>query len=587
MALQILSNIALASLALLVLQCHGSVPGVAAIPADASVKVADAAPANKLMRTEAAPANPTAAAAAPANTAAAANAAANHAAVDAAVAAAAANAAANTAATAAANAKQAATLATATANSAAHANQAAIVATPIATAVADANQVISSNVVTVAAPMDTAATNANQVNNAVANVAANAAVSANIAAIKAATAAANAKEAATLATATANAAANVANTATSAVISPNVVGAASSTTDMQAVPSSSQWAVTRLIQFILGLTVAMIVKLLCIAGNVLVQLSPLPQAKMWEALRCTGESDAAPYVSIAFGGCQWCFYGTFAYIVTGRSGFLVLVQSNFLGAVLGTYYVTTFYRNCHKEDILSTLQKYVSGISSLVLLEVCSLSTLSAERSLFLIGLISSFCSFMGATSVLVTVPSVIKTKDGSSIPATYALANLISAFLWSLCGYIIEDPMVTIPNIFSTLCSVISLALKVIYTKDPKAETGKKLEGDAIEDINFSFSNIQESLMKQPYDEKSQHSEFGSLQNFVTEPSECTAIAPNTVTHSYLDKLSETEAGQIDETACPDVADDIKSTLQKLPAAESALQSAIDCLGDGTGGTF
>lgn len=577
MALQILSNIALASLALLVLQCHGSVPGVAAIPADASVKVADAAPANKLMRTEAAPANP----------AAAANAAANHAAVDAAVAAAAANAAANTAATAAANAKQAATLATATANAAANANQAAIVDTPIATAVADANQVISSNVVTVAAPMDTAATNANQVNNAVANVAANAAVSANIAAIKAATAAANAKEAATLATATANAAANVANAATSAVISPNVVGAASSTTDMQAVPSSSQWAVTRLIQFILGLTVAMIVKLLCIAGNVLVQLSPLPQAKMWEALRCTGESDAAPYVSIAFGGCQWCFYGTFAYIVTGRSGFLVLVQSNFLGAVLGTYYVTTFYRNCHKEDILSTLQKYVSGISSLVLLEVCSLSTLSAERSLFLIGLISSFCSFMGATSVLVTVPSVIKTKDGSSIPATYALANLISAFLWSLCGYIIEDPMVTIPNIFSTLCSVISLALKVIYTKDPKAETGKELEGDAIEDINFSFSNIQEALMKQPYDEKSQHSEFGSLQNFVTEPSECTAIAPNTVTHSYLDKLSETEAGQIDKTACPDDADDIKSTGQKLPAAESALQSAIDCLGDGTGGTF
>lgn len=577
MALQILSNIALASLALLVLQCHGSVPGVAAIPADASVKVADAAPANKLMRTEAAPANP----------AAAANAAANHAAVDAAVAAAAANAAANTAATAAANAKQAATLATATANAAANANQAAIVATPIATAVADANQVISSNVVTVAAPMDTAATNANQVNNAVVNVAANAAVSANIAAIKAATAAANAKEAATLATATANAAANVANTATSAVISPNVVGAASSTTDMQAVPSSSQWAVTRLIQFILGLTVAMIVKLLCIAGNVLVQLSPLPQAKMWEALRCTGESDAAPYVSIAFGGCQWCFYGTFAYIVTGRSGFLVLVQSNFLGAVLGTYYVTTFYRNCHKEDILSTLQKYVSGISSLVLLEVCSLSTLSAERSLFLIGLISSFCSFMGATSVLVTVPSVIKTKDGSSIPATYALANLISAFLWSLCGYIIEDPMVTIPNIFSTLCSVISLALKVIYTKDPKAETGKELEGDAIEDINFSFSNIQEALMKQPYDEKSQHSEFGSLQNFVTEPSECTAIAHNTVTHSYLDKLSETEAGQIDKTACPDDADDIKSTGQLLPAAESALQSAIDCLGDGTGGTF
>merc|ERR1719207_390090 len=112
-------------------------------------------------------------------------------------------------------------------------------------------------------------------------------------------------------------------------------------------------------------------------SNVLFQVSPLPSVKQFQAKHDVGEADAAPYVAIAFGGCQWCFYGLFAYLVTSRSGFLVLVQSNFLGAVLGTYYVTTFYRNCHKEDILSTLQKYVSGISSLVLLEVCSLSTLS------------------------------------------------------------------------------------------------------------------------------------------------------------------------------------------------------------------
>merc|ERR1719484_505587 len=99
-----------------------------------------------------------------------------------------------------------------------------------------------------------------------------------------------------------------------------------------------------------GITFALVIKVLCMAGNVLVQVSPYPQVNRWESRGCTGEADAAPYVSIAFGGCQWCFYGMFAWIVTSRSGFLILVHSNCLGAVLGTYYVVAFLRNCRNED---------------------------------------------------------------------------------------------------------------------------------------------------------------------------------------------------------------------------------------------
>jgi len=88
-------------------------------------------------------------------------------------------------------------------------------------------------------------------------------------------------------------------------------------------------------------------------------VSPFPQVKKWEHRKNTGEADSAPYVSIAFGGWQWCYYGMFAFLVTKRSGFLILVHSNFLGALLGTYYTNAFYRNCCHEESANRLYRYL------------------------------------------------------------------------------------------------------------------------------------------------------------------------------------------------------------------------------------
>merc|ERR1719401_2149338 len=123
---------------------------------------------------------------------------------------------------------------------------------------------------------------------------------------------------------------------------------------------------------------------MCMACNVLVQVSPYSQVKHWEHRECTGESDAAPYVAIAFGGWQWCFYGTFAWRVTEQSGFLLLVHSNCLGALLGTYYTITFYKNCRNPAMLNSLQMYLSAVVSLVVLQMCQLVVLPPERALFL-----------------------------------------------------------------------------------------------------------------------------------------------------------------------------------------------------------
>merc|ERR1711971_585898 len=59
------------------------------------------------------------------------------------------------------------------------------------------------------------------------------------------------------------------------------------------------------------------------------------------------------------------------------------------------------------------------------------------------------------------------------------------SSAVWSLCGYILDDPMVMIPNIFSTCCATTSLGLKVLYPSDgDDDEADKKTEEGISEEL-------------------------------------------------------------------------------------------------------
>jgi len=298
--------------------------------------------------------------------------------------------------------------------------------------------------------------------------------------------------------------------------------------------TSSQWWMMQASTLASGLTFAMVVKALCVAGNVMVQVSPLPQVRRWELRQCTGEADAAPYVSIAFGGWQWCFYGLFAWWVTARSGFLILVHSNCLGAVLGSYYTWTFYCNCRNEEFLASLQKYLSAVTALALLQVCAMSVLPPERALFLTGLISSFCGFIGATSVLVTVPQVVRNKDSRSIPGPYACANFCSSIIWSLCGWMLDDPLVMVPSLFSTCCAMTALSCKALY---PSSDVGEK-DGLELED-----GDLKQKVL----------ASTGKLKPIATE---FTPVKP------------------------------LKATASKHVSSDSLLHSALVAAGDGTGGT-
>jgi uncharacterized protein with PQ loop repeat len=220
------------------------------------------------------------------------------------------------------------------------------------------------------------------------------------------------------------------------------------------------------------------------AGNVIVQVSPYPQVLRWEQRRCTGDCDAAPYVAMAFQGWQWCYYGIFAFFITKRSGFLILVYSNILGAVFGTYYTSAFWRHCQLVEARQNLQKYFSSIAALVALQACACLTLPVERALFITGLVASFCSFVGAISMLVSLPMVIRTKDSRSIPGPLAIANLGSSFVWCICGWMLADPLIAAPNVVAMATCLICLYLKARYPSDDTPPETLKKFADEDQDI-------------------------------------------------------------------------------------------------------
>lgn len=213
-----------------------------------------------------------------------------------------------------------------------------------------------------------------------------------------------------------------------------------------------------------GLSFAAGVKFACMAANIFYTVSPLAQVQGWESKGCTGNVDAAPYVMMAFNGCQWCFYGFAAWQIRANDGFLVLVYANWLGAMLGFYYTCSFSRHCRNLSTSGNLKQYVTAGSALLLLEVSMWLTQPHERALVLHSLIASFCSFMGALSVLAVVPTVTRTGDAAAICGPLCAANLIGGMLWACWGSMMQDFSVLVPNTFAACASGVCLCIKAFY---------------------------------------------------------------------------------------------------------------------------
>merc|ERR1719183_1275448 len=185
------------------------------------------------------------------------------------------------------------------------------------------------------------------------------------------------------------------------------------TTSKEKTPAAISWfAWMRLY-----LSFAFVVKALCMMCNIFYQASPLPLIEGYKAKGDTGSADLAPFIAVAYGGWQWCFYGLFAYIVTSKSGFLVLVYSNVVGATLGLYYVYAFTLNCRNTAMLQRSTKYYYVLACIMAIQFVAIISMQPVRALFFSGLISSIWSTVASLSLISTVPTVYEQKSSKSLP--------------------------------------------------------------------------------------------------------------------------------------------------------------------------
>eukprot|EP00929_Paragymnodinium_shiwhaense_P028731 TRINITY_DN16594_c0_g1_i1.p1 TRINITY_DN16594_c0_g1~~TRINITY_DN16594_c0_g1_i1.p1 ORF type:complete len:555 (-),score=121.04 TRINITY_DN16594_c0_g1_i1:229-1893(-) len=352
---------------------------------------------------------------------------------------------------------------------------------------------------------------------------------------------------------------------TSAVPAESAGGSAASSSDF--IPSwtaswqALEWSVlvetfwrqsARLLELLGGISFAMVVKAGCISSNVLFQVSPLPEAKVWRETASTGGADAAPYVSIALSGCQWCFYGSFATIFTQNSSFLVLVWSNCLGAVLGVYYVATFYRHCKKVENIERLHQYLSAAGSLALLQACAAFAIPATRALSLAGMVGSFCSFLSALSLLVSLPEVINRQDSSDLPGSLLCAGLFSAVCWCICGQLLNDPMVMYPNLFSVFAAGLALAVKLRYAPTQKGSNAKVIKlGASQQDVPVSLS-VKKGLALKPYKLDAENFADEAQKNCCAYMEERAAEKENAILKSMPMSKKRTESSEGSDESTP-----------------------------------
>eukprot|EP00747_Dinoflagellata_sp_TGD_P163806 gnl/TRDRNA2_/TRDRNA2_182897_c0_seq1.p1 gnl/TRDRNA2_/TRDRNA2_182897_c0~~gnl/TRDRNA2_/TRDRNA2_182897_c0_seq1.p1 ORF type:complete len:448 (-),score=84.21 gnl/TRDRNA2_/TRDRNA2_182897_c0_seq1:84-1427(-) len=239
-------------------------------------------------------------------------------------------------------------------------------------------------------------------------------------------------------------------------------------------------------------TFALVIKSLCMMSNVMFQASPLPQIQTFYKDKDTSDTDPAPFISILGASWQWCFYGTFAFLVTAKSGFLVLVYSNVVGASMGLFYIYGFQCNCHNEKCLQKLHMYYQIVGAIVLFQVAALCSLPWERALFFSGLVSSLCSMVSSVSLLSTVGVIFETKCSKSINEAMLGVSMISSTLWIICGVILSDAWIICPNCISVTVNLFTVGLCIYFPRDvtqgnqffpPVDEKVEQRSGDCVAD--------------------------------------------------------------------------------------------------------
>jgi solute carrier family 50 protein (sugar transporter) len=210
-----------------------------------------------------------------------------------------------------------------------------------------------------------------------------------------------------------------------------------------------------------------------VVTTVALQMSPLPSSLEIKKARDVKRFDGYPYFAVLAGATQWCLYGSFASWMTHDMNLLTMVAANGPGVMLGTFYVTNFFRFVPAEDDRNAaLKQYLTFGGVLLLLEGLACITLW-HGAVFWLGLLGAFGSAQIALSPFKTLPEVLKTRSTRSWPLDLCLWNLIQSWFTGGFGVANSDPWVWVPNLIGVIAAIIQLSIIAMFWERPCGPRG------------------------------------------------------------------------------------------------------------------
>jgi len=230
-------------------------------------------------------------------------------------------------------------------------------------------------------------------------------------------------------------------------------------------------------QWLRLLSFSFLLKAAAIMSSVVLTLSPL--RAIWRIQQERDTLTYAPYCffCVAVCGLQWCAYGTFAFLVTSNYGFLILVYSNVLGVVMGTYYVYTYWCNMTDKYRKKQFMDCCYAAGAIYAFEATVVPSTSHARALLIVGTLSACMSVLVSCAPLAELGKILKTRDASGIPRDIVMASFAASILWLACAVLLHDLWILVPNVAGLILGGFQLFLLVIFGAKEEPFIAKKEE--------------------------------------------------------------------------------------------------------------
>lgn len=167
-------------------------------------------------------------------------------------------------------------------------------------------------------------------------------------------------------------------------------------------------------------------------------------------------------LQFAFAPFFFYFVQSVIYTLYGyTTGNLVVGGTSFLGVVLGGFYVASYYRFAGDKR---QARRLLSSAAVFLLLLASQVATKPLEDTQLLTGVPANVLSFLTASSPLLQLPTILRTKDASGLPFGMSVMNVVAGSVWTTYGLMLNDPLVILPNLFALVMGVIQVSLVFMF---------------------------------------------------------------------------------------------------------------------------